>query len=167
MRPVSPERWKTNKVSPKIAPALPWASGLSLMESLSLPINLLCSPSTDCCPRTLTCMAKGGALQLHVTHDLAVPIAKAPSLSFPHSPQRSLWDLIHILERPHHACLHPISCDYRLLWAGQSHLAKSVRQSRIPHKEGAGKKSRHLPSSWKSQRTLHAEKTKEMWVFDV
>lgn len=43
----------------------------------------------------------GGGLQLQVTHDLAIPIAKEPSLSFPHSPKRSLSDLIHLFELGH------------------------------------------------------------------
>lgn len=52
-------------------------------------------------PHDLNLHGTRGALQLQVTHDLAVPIAKDPSLSFPHSPKRSLSDFIHLFELGH------------------------------------------------------------------
>lgn len=102
------------------------------------------------------------ALQLQITHDLAVLIAKVPSLSFPQSPQRSLSDLVHLfLAESHLTCLHPISYDYRLLGARQS-LSKVLGSKEILTKKELERRGGVCQSSWKRQRTLPAEKTKEM-----
>ena len=146
---------------PKFAPAL-LGRGASCSWRL-----WLCSPlSTSFGLRTLACTAQGGPGQLQVTHDPVLPVATGPvslSSTFPQEksvrPHSCLW------AGPHHAC-HSVRCPnplpnqlglwtehncphHQLPWSGQSHLAKSVRPSRIPHKEGAEKKSRRVPSSWK------------------